>query len=205
MYLKRGKLTCKNIKRSSEQGRGIKVLGLTMKRRDINVQYQRYRSKLFADIERDQQRAVELGGVDNRGENREENRVEEAQPPLERSREQRDEYKARRWPRRRRAGGEVTDLTKIKGIIAGVLNSPEARFKAQRYAFILHWREIVGERLAKVSRPEVIENRRLVVQVAHPAWAQELSLIKPVLLESLAKYLRPGDVVGDMVFRVAGR
>jgi predicted nucleic acid-binding Zn ribbon protein len=175
-----------------------------MKRRDINVQYQRYRSKLFADIERDQQRAVELGGADNREENREENRVAEAPTPLERSREQREEYKARRWPRRRRPG-EVTDLTKIKGIISGVLNSPEARFKAQRYAFILHWREIVGERLAKVSRPEVIENRRLIVQVAHPAWAQELSLIKPVLLESLAKYLRPGDVVGDMVFRVAGR
>jgi hypothetical protein len=27
-------------------------------------------------------------------------------------------------------------------------------------------------------------------------------MIKPVLLESLAQYLKPGDVVRDMVFRV---
>lgn len=163
-----------------------------MNRRDINMHYERYRSKLLADIERDQLQSI----VES------DNQDKEEAAPVERSREQREQYKARRWPRRRRPG-EVTDLTKIKAIIGGILNSPEAAFKAERYAFILHWREIVGERLAKVSRPEVIENRRLIVQVAHPAWAQELSMIKPVLLESLAKYLRPGDVVGDMVFRVA--
>jgi predicted nucleic acid-binding Zn ribbon protein len=166
-----------------------------MKRRDINMHYERYRSKLLSDIERDRQLALlsSDGGDDDGG--------GDSQSPIERSREQREGYQGRRWPRRR--SGEVTDLTKIRSIISGIINSPEAGYKAERYAFILHWREIVGERLAKVSRPEVIENRRLIVQVAHPAWAQELSMIKPVLLESLAKYLRPGDVVGDMVFKVA--
>jgi len=53
-----------------------------------------------------------------------------------------------------------------------------------------------------VSKPECIVNQRLMVNVLHPAWAQELTMIKPVLLESLAQFLRPGDVVRDMVFRV---
>jgi predicted nucleic acid-binding Zn ribbon protein len=60
----------------------------------------------------------------------------------------------------------------------------------------------VGERLAEVSKPEYIRDKALVVQVLHPAWAQELTMIKPVLLESLAQYLKPGDIVRDMVFRV---
>lgn len=105
------------------------------------------------------------------------------------------------FPRRRRAA-VATDLTKVKLILSKVLSHRGLDKKVERYEFILHWHKIVGERLAEVSKPECIVNQRLMVNVLHPAWAQELTMIKPVLLESLTQFLRPGDVVRDMVFRV---
>lgn len=104
--------------------------------------------------------------------------------------------------RRRPRLGARTDLTKVRGILSKVLAYRGLDKKVERYEFILHWHEIVGERLAEVSKPEYIRDKALVVQVLHPAWAQELTMIKPVLLESLARYLKPGDIVRDMVFRV---
>lgn len=105
-------------------------------------------------------------------------------------------------PRRRRRLGVQTDLTQVKAILSKVLAYRGLDKRVERYEFILHWSEIVGERLAEVSKPQYIRNKALIVQVLHPAWAQELTMIKPVLLESLARYLKPGDVVRDMVFRV---
>ncbi len=110
----------------------------------------------------------------------------------------------RSYPARRRRIGIRTDLTKVKAILSKVLSHRGLDKKVERYEFILHWPEIVGQRLAEVSRPEYIRNRALIVNVAHPVWAQELTMIKPVLLESLASYLKPGDIVQDMVFRVQG-
>lgn len=104
------------------------------------------------------------------------------------------------YPRRR--SGAATDLTKVRGILSKVLAHRGLDKKVERYEFVLRWHEIVGARLAEVSKPECIVNKRLIVNVLHPAWAQELTMIKPVLLESLVNFLRPGDVVRDMVFRV---
>ena len=106
------------------------------------------------------------------------------------------------YPQRRKRLGVQTDLTKVKSIISRVLANRGLDKKVERYEFILRWHEIVGERLAEVSKPEYIRNRALIVRVLHPAWAQELTMIKPILLESLAKFLKPGDVVTDMIFRV---
>lgn len=103
--------------------------------------------------------------------------------------------------RRRRLGAQ-SDLTRVKGILSKVLAFRGLDKRLERYEFILRWHEIVGERLAEVSKPEYIRNKVLVVQVLHSVWAQELTMIKPVLLQSLAQYLKPGDIVRDMVFKV---
>jgi len=104
-------------------------------------------------------------------------------------------------PVRRRRLGASTDLTKVKGIISKVLAYRGLDKKVERYEFILHWSSIVGERLAEVTKPECIRNRALIVQVVHPVWAQELVMMKPIILQSLARYLKPGDIVSDIVCR----
>ncbi len=114
------------------------------------------------------------------------------------------EYTSKReyYPQRRRRAGVHTDLTKIKGILSKVLAYRGLDKKVERYEFILHWRSIVGERLYEVTKPDCIRNRTLFVHVLHPVWAQELTFMKPVLLQKLVHYLKPGDVVSDIVFRV---
>lgn len=104
-------------------------------------------------------------------------------------------------PRRRRAGVR-TDLTLVKGILAKALAYKGLDKKVERYEFILHWREIVGDKIADISKPEYISRRALIVTVKHSAWAQELTFQKPVLLQKLARYLKKGDIVNDMIFRI---
>lgn len=104
-------------------------------------------------------------------------------------------------PRRRRPG-VTTDLSKIKGILSKVLAQKGIDKKVERYEFILHWRAIVGDKLFEVSKPECIRNRALIVHVLHSVWAQELTFMKPMLLQKLSHFLKPGDVVTDMIFRI---
>lgn len=111
-------------------------------------------------------------------------------------------YPSEHGPLRRRRAGVRTDFTRIKGILAKALAHKGIDKKIERYEFILHWDKIVGERLAEVSKPEYISRRVLLVRVLHPVWAQEFTFMKSSLLIKLAPYLKAGDVVEDMIFRV---
>ncbi len=116
--------------------------------------------------------------------------------------DQRD--RASTWhPRRRRIAGVATDLTNVKSILSKVLSHRGMDKRVERYEFILHWHSIVGSRLAEVTKPDCIRNKTLIVNTPHSVWAQELTFMKPTLLQKLSHYLKPGDVVTDMVFRVA--
>ncbi len=105
-------------------------------------------------------------------------------------------------PRRRRVAGVATDLTNVKSILSKVLSHRGMDKRVERYEFILHWHSIVGSRLAEVTKPDCIRNKTLLVNTLHSVWAQELTFMKPMLLQKLSHYLKPGDVVTDMVFRV---
>jgi predicted nucleic acid-binding Zn ribbon protein len=88
-------------------------------------------------------------------------------------------------PFRRRKRGVATDLTLIKGILSKALAHKGIDKKMERYEFILHWEEIVGAKLAEVSKPEYISRKTLLVRVLHPVWAQEFTFMKPHLLRQL--------------------
>lgn len=107
-----------------------------------------------------------------------------------------------RAPFRRRRGGLRSDLTLIKGILSKALAGKGIDKKIERYEFILQWEKIVGPKLAEVTKPEYISRKTLIVRVLHPVWAQECAFMKTNLLRKLAPYLKRGDVVEDMIFRV---
>ena len=71
-----------------------------------------------------------------------------------------------------------------------------------RYQFVLKWREIVGDEIAKRTRPECIRGGALIVCVCDSVWAQELTFQKDVILKRLRQYVREDDVVRDIRFRV---
>jgi predicted nucleic acid-binding Zn ribbon protein len=114
------------------------------------------------------------------------------------------ETPSRSVPYRRRVGAR-SDLTLVRGILSKALAYKGLDKKVERYEFILHWREIVGDKIADIAKPEYISRRALIVSVKHSAWAQELNFMKPVLLQKLAPYLNNGDIVSDMVFRVGSQ
>lgn len=105
-------------------------------------------------------------------------------------------------PMRRRRLGVSTDFAVIKGILSKALAGKGLDKKIDRYEFVLHWDKIVGEKLAEVSKPEYISRSALIVRVMHPVWAQELTFMKAHLLQKLAPYLKRGDRVDEMIFRI---
>ena len=72
-----------------------------------------------------------------------------------------------------------------------------------RYQFVLHWKDIVGEEIAKRSTPDSLRSKTLVVRVKDSAWAQELSFQKDVILKRLQRFLSDGQSVEDIMFYVA--
>ena len=110
--------------------------------------------------------------------------------------------RTRQYPSSRRRAGAPTDLTRIKAILSKALAHKGLDKKIERYEFILHWQEIVGETLARISKPECIVNRTLIVRVVHSTWAQELAFMKPVLIQKVTPYLKRGDMLDDIVFRI---
>ena len=71
-----------------------------------------------------------------------------------------------------------------------------------RYRFVLHWLEIMGEPAGKRTRPESLRNGLLRVSVPDSTWAQELSFYKDVIISRLRRYLDEKEAVQDVKFYV---
>lgn len=94
----------------------------------------------------------------------------------------------------------------IEKILQSVLKRHGLDQEILRYRFVLYWKEIVGEEIAKRAHPECIKNGCLVVRVKDSAWAQELSFQKQVILSRLKKHLAEKDRASlhDVIFYVTG-
>ncbi len=102
-----------------------------------------------------------------------------------------------------RRSGPPQKLSAVKSTLAGLLAKYNLDKEFARYEFILHWRDIVGEDIAKRTRPECIRNGTLVVAVCNSAWAQELSFNKLVILKKLKAKISHEEVVRDVSFYVS--
>jgi len=91
-----------------------------------------------------------------------------------------------------------------QGILRSALRTVGIDREMARYNFVLHWHEIVGEKLALITRPECLRQNTLVVRVKDSTWAQELSFLKPMILKRLAKFMETDDRIDDVVFYVGG-
>ena len=75
------------------------------------------------------------------------------------------------------------------GLATGMVNATISRI----------WPEVVGEEVARKSRPGLLKNGRLQVFVTDSVWLQQLTMLKPKLLESLRSHLNAA-VVQDLFF-----
>jgi predicted nucleic acid-binding Zn ribbon protein len=64
---------------------------------------------------------------------------------------------------------------------------------------VRRWKELVGDRIAKVTDCSRVDNGVLYVRVASASWRQEISYIKPHILDTIKKET-PCNSIRDIVF-----
>lgn len=97
-----------------------------------------------------------------------------------------------------------SEASPVHSILSKALASKGLDKKLDKYIFVSHWHEIVGEELAQKTKPECLRNKALVIRVQTSAWAQELSFHKKAILENLKRFLPEGESIDDVQFYVAG-
>ena len=105
--------------------------------------------------------------------------------------------------KKKRPPREAT-LTHVEDSLAKLFGKYGLAKAAVKYTFTRHWPEVVGEKLARLSTPEVIRGNTLFVRVPAAAWAQELSFHKELILKRLKPFLSDGVELEDIQFRVSG-
>ena len=82
-----------------------------------------------------------------------------------------------------------------KEVLAMALRKAGWDREIARYSFVLHWAAIVGEKLARCTKPSCIKGDCLVITVPNSAMAQELTMHKQTILRRLRSYLHRDDTV----------
>lgn len=70
----------------------------------------------------------------------------------------------------------------------------------RKYRVITEWDDVVGEQIARVARPQRIENGVLFVSVSSAPWRAELTLKRTEIIQKLNEAAGSG-VVKDIRFR----
>jgi len=100
----------------------------------------------------------------------------------------------------RRSGGKKKTPKGIAQAIAEFAAALGIDQTLRRYAVITGWEETVGEQIARVTRPQRIENGVLYVSVTTAPWRAELSLKRMEIIERLNK-AAGSRVIKDIRFR----
>ena len=87
-------------------------------------------------------------------------------------------------------------------ILQAILAKKGLDKKIAQYNFIHSWKEIVGEEIAKRTRPLKIRGQCLLINAVNSVWAQELSFHQEVIVRKLQRYLSPDQKVTSVEFRV---
>lgn len=84
-------------------------------------------------------------------------------------------------------------------ILPELVDALGIRAKLKRQEVLTLWPEVVGERVAKVTRAREVRDGRLFVEVESSAWRNELFYLKREIIQQLNN--RAGEeVVHDLVF-----
>ena len=100
-------------------------------------------------------------------------------------------------------GRKENDPARLSELIGPVLETAAGKKprRPESMAAVAAWPEIAGQRLAAVSRAVSLTDGKLIVEVAAPAWKQELLLVKRKLLKDLNERMG-ASLAGDMVINV---
>ena len=107
-----------------------------------------------------------------------------------------------RYYANRPQGARGNGFSTVESILKKALKRNGIENDITRYKFVTQWGEIVGEELAKRTKPAMLRNGVLIVNVSNSAWAQELSLRKEVIITRLKRISDDASAVTDVQFMV---
>lgn len=74
---------------------------------------------------------------------------------------------------------------RVGELVDAVLDRVGVRKQVRRTEILEEWDEIVGEGIARVTRPVKVSGQALIVEVRSSAWLQELEMMKHELMKRL--------------------
>lgn len=92
--------------------------------------------------------------------------------------------------------------TKVDSVLTDVLERYGVREQVERMGVLELWPQIVGERLAEVTRARAVNDGALIVEVRNSAWLMELNMMKSDFLERVNE--RFADVPMERIVFVQG-
>ena len=92
-------------------------------------------------------------------------------------------------------------LQEVEAIIKSTLREQGQSYKYEEWRVFGHWPTVVGDVIAKQTVPVSLSSTGVLrVEVAHAVYSNELSMMKPMLLQKLSELLERENVVVDIRF-----
>jgi predicted nucleic acid-binding Zn ribbon protein len=92
-------------------------------------------------------------------------------------------------------------FTPLSSVVDHFIRNRGLEGKLQEYTLENHWDEIVGESISSHTQPDTIRFGVLHVLVDSSAWLQQLTFLKPELMQKVEKFLGTG-IIKDIVLRL---
>ncbi len=90
--------------------------------------------------------------------------------------------------------GDNSGPQPVSSILAQVLRNCGLSERLEERSPLLAWKDVVGEEIAQHSRATDIKDGVLIVEADHGAWRQELTLLKPMIINKFNALFGEGTV-----------
>lgn len=91
-------------------------------------------------------------------------------------------------------------MDQINGAVRKIVENITGKGAIKEYEAYKNWPSICGERIASVTEAQTIISGILYVKVKNSVWRQELSMLKPEIINKYQKHFS-STIVKDVVFR----
>ncbi len=92
-------------------------------------------------------------------------------------------------------------IARLSSSLDGLLRSYGFGGKLSEYRVFGKWDKAVGEAIARHARPLAVRGTKLLLVVDSPAWMQQLSLMKPQIMEKVNQMLGR-DAIKDITLKL---
>src|SRR5512147_470829 len=92
-------------------------------------------------------------------------------------------------------------IDKLSTTLARILKARGLEGRLHEYRIFALWDRTVGPAIARHAQPRTLRGRKLALIVDSPAWMQQLTLMKPEIIEKLNRGLG-AQTIGDLTMRL---